>query len=63
VKLALFVEGETEKYKLNKAYKKPLEGSNLFRKLDPELAYSRCPHLQLLLDDILNLAKDAAVVR
>lgn len=48
--------------KLNRTYEKPLDGSTLFRKLDPEVAYSRCPHLQLLLDDMLSLAKDAAVV-
>ncbi len=46
--------------KLHKKYKKPLEGSSLFRKLDPEVAYSRCPHLKLLLDDILALAREGA---
>ena len=42
--------------KLNKKYKKPIEGASLFRKLNPETAYHRCPHLRLLLDDILTLA-------
>lgn len=32
-------------------------GAGLFRKLDPEAAASRCPHLQLLLDDLLDLAQ------
>jgi uncharacterized protein DUF4276 len=44
--------------RLQKKYNKPLEGSSLFRKLDPELAYSRCPHLKLLLDDMLALARE-----
>lgn len=31
---------------LGKKYKKPVEGASLFGKLDPELAYARCPHLK-----------------
>ena len=46
--------------RLGKKYKKPVEGATLFGKLDPNLAYSRCPHLKLLLDDILALAKGVA---
>jgi hypothetical protein len=42
--------------KLRKKYKKPIEGLSLFAKLDPNVAYARCPHLKLLLDDILTLA-------
>ncbi len=45
--------------KLGKKYKKALHGPSLFRKLDTELASSRCPHLKLLLDDILSLAQEA----
>jgi len=42
--------------RMNRKYEKPIEGSSLFRKLDPELACARCPHLKLLLEDILLLA-------
>lgn len=40
-------------------YGKRTDGPELFLKLDPALAYARCPHLKLLLDDILALAKGA----
>jgi hypothetical protein len=43
--------------KLTKKYKKPIEGSRLFAQLDPERAYTRCPHLRLLLDEILLLGQ------
>jgi len=43
--------------KLRKKYKKPVEGASLFGRLNPDVAYSRCPHLQLLLDDALALAR------
>ncbi len=46
--------------KLNKKYKKPIEGSTLFRKLNPDTAYASCPHLKLLLDDLLALSRTAA---
>ena len=42
---------------LGKKYKKIEDGVDLFRRLDPEKAYERCPHLKLLLDDMLELAK------
>jgi hypothetical protein len=42
---------------LGKKYRKPIEGSRLFQKLDPEVACARCPHLKLLLEDIIALAK------
>jgi len=45
--------------RLNRTYNKPLEGSSLFGKLDPELAYEQCPHLKLLLDDFLVLTQRA----
>jgi hypothetical protein len=41
---------------LNRTYGKSLEGAHLFSKLNPETAYERCPHLRLLLDDVLALA-------
>lgn len=39
----------------NKSYDK-IKGARLFTELDPDLAASRCPHLKLLLDDLLELA-------
>jgi hypothetical protein len=38
-------------------YKKVEDGSALFGKLDPHRAYEKCPHLRILLDDMLSLAK------
>ncbi|MGA3043580.1 MAG: DUF4276 family protein [Bryobacteraceae bacterium] len=40
-------------------YKKVTDGSKLFAKLAPNLSYERCPHLRMLLDDMLSLAKAA----
>lgn len=37
-------------------YKKVTHGQELFGKLDPEIAYSKCPHLKELLDEMLALA-------
>ena len=42
--------------RLARKYSKPLDGASLFRQLNPQTAYNRCPHLKLLLDDILTLA-------
>lgn len=42
--------------RLNTAYKKVTDGANLFRALDPAIAYGKCPYLQRLLDDMLMLA-------
>ena len=44
---------------LGKKCRKPTEGSTLFSKLDPSVAYMKCPHLKLLLDDLLALAQSA----
>jgi hypothetical protein len=44
---------------LGRPYQKILIGSRLFSKLDPEAAAAKCPHLKLLLDDLLELAKGA----
>jgi len=41
------------------AYKKVTHGSELFSKLDPTLAYKKCPRLKELFDEMLKLAKDA----
>ena len=51
-----FVLKDLYRSKLDRTYGKALEGSSLFSKLNPETAYARCPHLKLLLDDILALA-------
>lgn len=40
-------------------YKKVIHGKMLFAKLDPELAYAKCPHLKAMLDKMLELAKAA----
>lgn len=49
--------------RLQRRYKKPTEGAKLFAKLDPDRASERCPHLKLLLDEMLDLAKVNIVVR
>jgi hypothetical protein len=43
--------------KTKRTYKKPTHGEELFKKLDPEIAYKKCPKLQELLDEMLKLAK------
>lgn len=43
--------------KMNKKYKKPVDGEKLFSKLNPETAYAKCPHLKALLDEMLTLAQ------
>ena len=40
-------------------YKKVTYGKGLFAKLDPNVAYKKCPHLKELLDAMLKLSKDA----
>jgi len=47
--------------KLNRRYKKTTDGANLFRALDPAMAYAKCPNLKLLLDDMLQLAHEAGL--
>jgi len=42
-------------------YKKVIDGSHLFGQLTPESAYAKCPHLALLLEDMLSLAKAAGL--
>jgi|ERR1700687_800706 len=43
--------------KLKRNYKKTTDGTDLFRKLEPEAAQARCPYLKALLDDMLRFAK------
>lgn len=38
-------------------YKKTVTAMNLFPRLDPQLAIDQCPHLKLLMEDLLRLAK------
>lgn len=47
--------------KLKRTYKKTTNGYELFSKLDPNLAYTKCPHLKQMLDEMLNLAKIAGL--
>jgi uncharacterized protein DUF4276 len=44
---------------IGKRYKKKVDGPKLFRKLDPEIAYQKCPRLKEMLDEMLRLAKAA----
>ncbi len=46
---------------MTRHYHKRIQGARLFAKLDPEIAYQRCPYLALLLDDMLALAKAAGL--
>ncbi len=46
-----------------KRYKKVTYGKDLFSKLDPSVAYNKCPHLKELLDTMLKIAKDASEER
>ena len=45
--------------KLGRRYKKIVDGTNLFAKLDPAVARDRCPYLKSMLDEMLNLATEA----
>ncbi len=45
--------------KTGRHYKKVTQGEDLFAKLDPEMAYEKCPSLKQMLDDMLALAKEA----
>lgn len=41
---------------VGRSYKKVVNGKELFGKLDPSIAYSKCPSLKVLLDKMLDLA-------
>lgn len=49
------------KQKMQRPYKKVVQGSELFSKLDPNLVYSKCPRFKELLDEMLKLAKEAGL--
>ncbi len=42
---------------LKQPYQKPRHGLDLFTKLDPAIAYQKCPRLKELLDEMLRLAQ------
>lgn len=42
-------------------YRKVVHGTDLFRKLDPEIARKKCPHLDRMLNDMLELARGAGL--
>lgn len=44
-----------------KGYRKLTYGKHLFRKLDPSIAATKCPHLDALLNDMLSMAKAAGL--
>ncbi|OGP49553.1 MAG: hypothetical protein A3K30_06260 [Deltaproteobacteria bacterium RBG_13_51_10] len=46
--------------KTGRSYKKVTYGKDLFDKLDPHIAYSKCPRLKELLDELLKIARGAA---
>ncbi len=45
--------------KLKRRYREAIDGPALFSKLDPQKAAALCPHLKLLLEDLLSLARAA----
>lgn len=47
--------------KLKRTYKKVVDGADLFAKLDPSVAYDRCPYLRMMLDEMLRLAQEAGL--
>jgi hypothetical protein len=44
----------------NQGYKKVVHGRILFKRLDTELAYKKCPHLKRLLDEMSEFATSSA---
>lgn len=47
--------------KLGRTYRKVIDGSNLFQTLAPEQASAKCPYLKRMLDDLLDLAREAGL--
>ncbi len=45
---------------LGRDYKKTTDGVTLFHGLDPEVAAAKCPYLKILLDDLLDMARNSA---
>ncbi len=44
--------------KTERGYKKITQGYQLFQKLDPFIAYNKCPYLKQMLDKMLDIARD-----
>jgi hypothetical protein len=44
--------------KTDRSYLKVIYGQQLFKKLDPDLAYDKCPYLKQMLDKMLDIARD-----
>jgi len=49
------------KQTLKEGYKKVIDGYDLFSRLDPEIAYEKCPYLAAMLNDMLSIAKEAGL--
>ena len=47
--------------KLRETYKEVVHGTELFRQLDPQKAYDKCPRLRAMLDEMLSLARAAGL--
>jgi len=45
--------------RLRRTYKKVVNGTELFERLDPQVAYNRCPRLRGLLEEMLRVGKEA----
>jgi hypothetical protein len=44
---------------LNQRYRKILDGTTLFEKLDPDIVCKKCPSFKLMMESLLQLARDA----
>jgi hypothetical protein len=49
------------KEKIKRTYKKVTHGKALFDRLDPAIAYKKCPYLRELFDEMLKLAREAGL--
>ncbi len=47
--------------KTKRGYNKVADGKELFKNLNPQTAYEKCPYLKMLLDEMLTLARDAGL--
>ena len=47
--------------KCHRDYRKTVDGCDLFKKLDPNIARKKCPYLSKMMDDIVQLAREAGV--
>lgn len=52
---------ELYRARMNRGYRKAVDGKNLFKNVDPNVAYARCPYLRNMLDVMLRMAKDAGL--